>query len=44
MVDYFWVIGSIITFVWMYSNNVPIWILCISMIIAIYKILKSLYS
>ena len=40
----FWVIGSIITFTWMYSNNVPIWILCISMIIAIYKILKSLYS
>lgn len=40
----FWVIGSIITFIWMYSNNVPIWILCISMIIAIYKILKSLYS
>ena len=28
----------------MYSNNVPIWILCISMIIAIYKILKLLYS
>ena len=40
----FWVIGSIITFIWMYSNNVPIWILCISMIIAIYKILKLLYS
>lgn len=40
----FWVIGSIITFIWMYSNNFPIWILCISMIIAIYKILKSLYS
>ena len=40
----FWVIGSIITFIWMYSNNVPIWILCISMIIAIYKILKSLFS
>ena len=39
-----WVVGSIITFIWMYSNNVPIWILCISMIIAIYKILKSLYS
>lgn len=38
------VIGSIITFIWMYSNNVPIWILCISMIIAIYKILKLLYS
>lgn len=40
----FWVISSIITFIWMYSNNVPLWILCISMIIAIYKILKSLYS
>ncbi|WP_308522089.1 hypothetical protein [uncultured Veillonella sp.] len=40
----FWVIGSIITFIWMYSNNVSIWILCISMIIAIYKILKSLFS
>ena len=40
----FWVIGSIITFIWMYSNNVSIWILCIFMIIAIYKILKSLYS
>ena len=40
----FWVISSIITFIWMYSNNVSIWILCISMIIAIYKILKSLYS
>ena len=40
----FWIISSIITFIWMYSNNVPIWILCISMIIAIYKILKSLYS
>ena len=40
----FWVIGSIITFIWMYSNNVSILILCISIIIAIYKILKSLYS
>ena len=40
----FWIIGSIITFLWMYLNNVPIWILCISIIIAIYKILKSLYS
>ena len=39
-----WVIGSIITFIWMYSNNVPIWMLSISMIIAIYKTLKSLYS
>lgn len=40
----FWVISSIITFIWMYSNNVPIWILSISMILAIYKTLKSLYS
>ena len=40
----FWVISSIITFKWMYSNNVPIWMLSISMIIAIYKTLKSLYS
>ena len=40
----FWVIGSIITFIWMYSNNVPIWMLSISMILAIYKTLKSLYS
>ena len=40
----FWIIGSIITFIWMYSNNVPIWMLSISMILAIYKILKSLYS
>ena len=40
----FWILGSIITFIWMYSNNVPILILCISMIIAIYKTLKSLYS
>ena len=39
-----WVIGSIITFIWMYSNNVPIWMLSISMILAIYKTLKSLYS
>jgi len=40
----FLVIGSIITFIWMYSNNVPIWMLSISMILAIYKTLKSLYS
>ena len=40
----FWVIGSIISFIWMYSNNVPIWMLSISMILAIYKTLKSLYS
>lgn len=39
-----WVIGSIISFIWMYSNNVPIWMLSISMILAIYKTLKSLYS
>lgn len=39
-----WVIGSIITFILMYSNNVPIWMLSISMILAIYKTLKSLYS
>lgn len=47
MVGYFWdfgFLGSIITFIWMYSNNVPIWMLSISMIIVIYKILKSLYS
>lgn len=40
----FWVIGSIITFIWMYSNNVPLWMLSISMILAIYKTLKSIYS
>ena len=40
----FWIISSIITFIWMYSNNVPIWMLSISMILAIYKTLKSLYS
>lgn len=40
----FWVIGSIITFIWMYFNNIPIWILFLFIILAIYKILKSLYS
>ena len=40
----FWIIGSIITFIWMYFNNIPIWILFLSIILAIYKILKSLYS
>lgn len=40
----FGVIGSIITFIWMYFNNIPIWILFLSIILAIYKILKSLYS
>lgn len=40
----FWVISSIITFTWMYSNNVPLWMLSIFMILAIYKTLKSLYS
>ena len=40
----FWVISSIIIFIWMYSNNVPIWMLSIAMILAIYKTLKSLYS
>ena len=40
----FWVICSIITFIWMYFNNIPIWILFLSIILAIYKILKSLYS
>ena len=40
----FWVIGSIITFIWMYSNNIPIWMLSLTIIIAIYKILKSLYN
>ena len=39
-----WVIGSIITLIWMYLNNIPIWILSISIILAIYKILKALYS
>lgn len=39
-----WVIGSIITLIWMYINNVPTWILSISIILAIYKILKALYS
>lgn len=39
-----WVIGSIITFLWMYLNNIPLWILSISIILAIYKILKDLYS
>lgn len=40
----FWVIGSIITFIWMYSNNIPIWMLSLTIILAIYKMLKSLYS
>ena len=40
----FWVIGSIITFTWMYSNNIPIWMLSLTIILAIYKILKALYS
>lgn len=40
----FWVIGSIITLIWMYLNNIPIWVLSISIILAIYKILKALYS
>ena len=40
----FWVIGSIITLIWMYLNNIPIWVLSISIIRAIYKILKALYS
>lgn len=39
-----WVIGSIITLLWMYLNNIPLWILSISIILAIYKILKALYS
>ena len=39
-----WVIGSIITFIWMYLNNIPIWMLSIFMILAIYKTLKTLYS
>ena len=39
-----WIIGSIITFIWMYSNNIPIWMLSLTIILAIYKILKSLYS
>ena len=32
-----WVIGSIVTLIWMYSNNIPIWILSITIILAIYK-------
>lgn len=40
----FGVIGSIITLIWMYLNNIPIWVLSISIILAIYKILKALYS
>ena len=40
----FWVIGSIITLIWMYFNNIPIWMLFLSIILAIYKILKALYS
>ena len=40
----FWVIGSIINLIWMYLNNIPIWVLSISIILAIYKILKALYS
>ena len=40
----FWVIGSIITFTWMYSNNIPIWMLSLTIILAIYKIRKALYS
>lgn len=39
-----WGIGSIITIIWMYLNNIPIWILYISIILAIYKILKALYN
>ena len=39
-----WCIGSIITLIWMYLNNIPIWVLSISIILAIYKILKALYS
>lgn len=39
-----WGIGSIITLIGMYLNNIPIWILSISIILAIYKILKALYS
>lgn len=39
----FWVIGSIITFIWMYSNNISIWMLSLTIILAIYKILKALY-
>lgn len=39
-----WGIGSIITIIWMYLNNIPIWILSISIILAIYKILKALYN
>ena len=40
----FWVIGSIITLIWMCFNNIPIWMLFLSIILAIYKILKALYS
>ena len=40
----FGIIGSIITLIWMYLNNIPIWIMSISIILAIYKILKALYS
>ncbi len=40
----FWVIGSIITLIWMYFNNIPVWMLFLSIILAIYKILKALYS
>ena len=40
----FGIIGSIITLIWMYLNNIPTWILSISIILAIYKILKALYS
>lgn len=40
----FWVIGSIITLIWMYFNNISIWMLFLSIILAIYKILKALYS
>ena len=39
-----WLIGSIITLTWMYFNNIPIWVWGICMILAIYKLLKSLYT
>ena len=39
-----WLIGSIITLTWMYLNNIPIWVWGICMILAIYKLLKSLYT
>lgn len=39
-----WLISFIITLTWMYFNNIPIWIWGIFMILAIYKLLKSLYS